>query len=59
MIGWKALQNNRFHYSAKFPWSLYPRYYVYELKVQEFKDGVTCVNGKSVQDESTPENLEL
>ncbi|KAF9359083.1 hypothetical protein BGX26_000183 [Mortierella sp. AD094] len=55
MIGWKALQNNRLHYSAKFPWPLYPRDYVYELKVQEFKDGVVCVNGKSVQDESTPE----
>lgn len=55
MLGWKALQNNRLHYSAKFPWPLYPRDYVYEMKVQELKDGVVCINGKSVQDESTPE----
>ncbi|KAF9418569.1 hypothetical protein BGZ76_004368 [Entomortierella beljakovae] len=55
MIGWKALQNNRLHYSAKFPWPLYPRDYVYEMKVQEFKGGVFCANGRSVQDDGMPE----
>lgn len=55
MIDWKALENHRLHFTAKFPWPLSPRDYVYELRVQEFKDGVVCVNGKSVNDESTPE----
>jgi hypothetical protein len=55
MIGWKALPNDRLHFVAKFPWPLYPRDYVYELRVQEFKDGVICINGNSVMDETTPE----
>ncbi|KAG0306175.1 hypothetical protein BGZ98_002833 [Dissophora globulifera] len=55
MIEWKALNNSRLHYVAKFPWPLYPRDYVYELRVQEFDDGVVCVNGQSHGDESAPE----
>ncbi|KAG0366049.1 hypothetical protein BC939DRAFT_470389 [Gamsiella multidivaricata] len=57
MIGWKALKNGRLHFVAKFPWPLYPRDYVYELRAQEFEDGIVCVSSKSVQDESAPENL--
>ncbi|KAF9312469.1 hypothetical protein BG003_006259 [Podila horticola] len=55
MIDWKALENHRLHFTAKFPWPLSPRDYVYELRVQEFQGGVVCVNGKSVNDESMPE----
>ncbi|GJJ69009.1 hypothetical protein EMPS_01355 [Entomortierella parvispora] len=59
MIGWKALPNHRLHFVAKFPWPLYPRDYVYELRIQEFKEGVICINGNSVQDESTPERSDI
>jgi hypothetical protein len=55
MISWRALPNHRLHFTAKFPWPLYPRDYVYELRTQEFAEGVVCVNGKSVFDEATPE----
>ncbi|KAG0051041.1 hypothetical protein BGZ83_004198 [Gryganskiella cystojenkinii] len=55
MISWKSLPNHRLHFVAKFPWPLYPRDYVYELRMQEFKAGVICINGSSVVDESTPE----
>ncbi|KAK3847324.1 MAG: hypothetical protein J3R72DRAFT_432383 [Linnemannia gamsii] len=55
MIAWKALPNHRLHFTAKFPWPLYPRDYVYELRTQEFAEGVVCVNGKSVLDEAAPE----
>ncbi|KAF9279086.1 hypothetical protein BGZ88_000177 [Linnemannia elongata] len=55
MIGWRALPNHRLHFTAKFPWPLYPRDYVYELRTQEFAEGVVCVNGKSVFDEAAPE----
>ncbi|KAF9096112.1 hypothetical protein BGX23_011921 [Mortierella sp. AD031] len=55
MIGWKALPNHRLHFIANFPWLLYPCDYVYELRTQEFAEGVVCVNGKSIFDESAPE----
>jgi len=54
MTSWKPLPNHRLHFVAKFPWPLSPRDYVYELRVQEFKDGVFCINGNSVVDESMP-----
>ncbi|GJJ77666.1 hypothetical protein EMPS_10025 [Entomortierella parvispora] len=54
MTSWKPLPNHRLHFVAKFPWPLCPRDYVYELRVQEFKDGVVCINGNSVVDESMP-----
>ncbi|KAF9433201.1 hypothetical protein BGZ76_009763 [Entomortierella beljakovae] len=55
MAGWKQLEDDRFHYTSKFPWPLSPRDYVYQLKVQEFPGGIVCINGKSVQDKAVPE----
>ncbi|KAF9176793.1 hypothetical protein BGZ51_009647 [Haplosporangium sp. Z 767] len=55
MGGWQQLENQRLHYISKFPWPLAPRDYVYEMRVQEFKDGIVCINGKSVVDEKMPE----
>ncbi|KAF9275952.1 hypothetical protein BGZ68_010359 [Mortierella alpina] len=55
MAGWQPLENHRLHFTAKFPWPLSPRDYVYELRVQEFKNGIVCINGKSVVDEKMPE----
>lgn len=55
MKEWKALQNDRLHFVAKFPWPLCPRDYVYELRVKEFKDEVIAVHFLSIRDESTPE----
>ncbi|KAF9092425.1 hypothetical protein BGX27_001797 [Mortierella sp. AM989] len=54
MAGWKQLEDNRLHFTSKFPWPLSPRDYVYELKVQEFTGGVVCINGKSVDDKAVP-----
>lgn len=55
MASWSPLPNHRLHFITKFPWPLSPRDYVYELRVQEFKDGVVCINGNSVFDETMPE----
>ncbi|KAF9150600.1 hypothetical protein BGX21_005656 [Mortierella sp. AD011] len=55
MAGWKQLEDNRLHFTSKFPWPLSPRDYVYELKVQDFPGGVYCINGKSVEDKAMPE----
>ncbi|KAF8983663.1 hypothetical protein BGZ46_009804 [Entomortierella lignicola] len=55
MAGWKQLEDNRLHFTCKFPWPLSPRDYVYELKVQEFDGGIYCINGKSVEDKAIPE----
>ncbi|KAF8930122.1 hypothetical protein BGZ58_008457 [Dissophora ornata] len=55
MASWQKLDDNRLHFTSKFPWPLSPRDYVYELQVQEFPGGVFCINGKSVEDEGMPE----
>ncbi|KAF9354983.1 hypothetical protein BGX34_010712 [Mortierella sp. NVP85] len=55
MAGWQKLEEDRLHFTSKFPWPLSPRDYVYELRVQEFNGGVYCVNGKSVADPTMPE----
>ncbi|KAG0229412.1 hypothetical protein BGW42_001566 [Actinomortierella wolfii] len=55
MGSWKSLSKDRFHYVCKFPWPLSNRDYVYDLRVQEFKNGLLYLNGHSVPDESCPE----
>ncbi|KAG0234822.1 phosphatidylcholine transfer protein [Mortierella sp. GBAus27b] len=54
MGGWQKLEDDRLHFTSKFPWPLSPRDYVYELRVQEFNGGVYCINGKSVEDPAMP-----
>ncbi|ORY99664.1 hypothetical protein BCR41DRAFT_342728 [Lobosporangium transversale] len=55
MANWKQLDANRLHFTSKFPWPLSPRDYVYELGIQEYGNGVVCINGKSVEDPAMPE----
>ncbi|KAF9973308.1 hypothetical protein BGZ73_003452 [Actinomortierella ambigua] len=55
MGSYKALAQDRFHYVSKFPWPLSNRDYVYNLRVQEYKDGLLYLNGHSVEDKTCPE----